>query len=213
MGSKKQSSEQRWHEQAEAYKREAEKLPYGRAREELLRKARQLETASRINEWVSSPGLSSPKWIVSLGSSAKPSLVYFDQRPGLNKFPGRPSYQLASNNGCLGTRFGGFPMCDKCSERDKKIEHYRQMLLSIWRSDHGWTDQGADRRFAGAKSGTSSWAKAVGRASYTAEAMKRPGRFLSARASPSRQISLVYGANQIIAYAADNDDGRDGPKQ
>jgi hypothetical protein len=45
----------------QAYKREAEKLPYGRAREELLRKARQLETASRINEWVSSPGLSSPK--------------------------------------------------------------------------------------------------------------------------------------------------------
>jgi hypothetical protein len=61
MDSKKQSSEHRWHEQAEAHEREAEKLPYGRAREELLRKARQLETASRINEWVSSPGLSSPK--------------------------------------------------------------------------------------------------------------------------------------------------------
>jgi hypothetical protein len=42
--------------------REAEKPPYGRElRTELLRKARQLETASRINEWVSSPGLSSPK--------------------------------------------------------------------------------------------------------------------------------------------------------
>jgi hypothetical protein len=61
MGSKKQSSEQKWHEQAEAFKREAEKLPYGRERDQLLRKARQLETASRINEWVSSPGLSSPK--------------------------------------------------------------------------------------------------------------------------------------------------------
>jgi hypothetical protein len=42
MGSKKQSSEQKWHEQAEAFKREAEKLPYGRERDELLRKARQL---------------------------------------------------------------------------------------------------------------------------------------------------------------------------
>ena len=41
MGSKKQSSEQKWHEQAEAFKREAEKLPYGRERDELLRKARQ----------------------------------------------------------------------------------------------------------------------------------------------------------------------------
>ena len=60
MDSKKQSSE-KWHEQAEAFKREAEKLPYGKERDELLRKARQLETASRINEWVSSPGLSSPK--------------------------------------------------------------------------------------------------------------------------------------------------------
>ena len=61
MGSKRQSPEQRRHEQAEAYKREAEKLPYGRAREEILRKTRQLEIASRINQWVSSPGLSSPK--------------------------------------------------------------------------------------------------------------------------------------------------------
>ena len=61
MGSKKQSSEQKWHEQAEAFKREAEKLPHGRKREELLRKARQLETASHINEWVSSPGLSPPR--------------------------------------------------------------------------------------------------------------------------------------------------------
>ena len=60
MGTKKQSSVQKWHEQAEAFKREAEKLPCGRERDELLRKARQLETASRINEWVSSPGLSSP---------------------------------------------------------------------------------------------------------------------------------------------------------
>jgi hypothetical protein len=61
MGSKRRSSEQKWHEQAEAFKREAEKLPYGRERDELLRKARQLETASRIDAWVSSPGLSSPK--------------------------------------------------------------------------------------------------------------------------------------------------------
>ena len=61
MGTKKQSSERKWHEQAEAFRREAEKLPYGRERDELLRKARQLETASRINEWVSSPGPSSPK--------------------------------------------------------------------------------------------------------------------------------------------------------
>jgi hypothetical protein len=61
MGSKKQSPEQKWRQQAEAFRREAEKLPYGREREHLLRKASQLETASHINEWVSSPGLSPPK--------------------------------------------------------------------------------------------------------------------------------------------------------
>ena len=61
MGSKKLSPEQKWHEQAEAFKREAEKLPYGRQREDLLRKASQLETASHINEWVSSPGLEPPR--------------------------------------------------------------------------------------------------------------------------------------------------------
>ena len=57
MGTKKLSPEQRWHEQAEAIKREAEKLPYGKEAEKLLLQARQLETASHINEWVSSPGL------------------------------------------------------------------------------------------------------------------------------------------------------------
>jgi hypothetical protein len=61
MGSKKLSLEQKWHEQAEAFRREAERLPYGKDREDLLRKARQLETASHINEWVSSPGLERPK--------------------------------------------------------------------------------------------------------------------------------------------------------
>jgi hypothetical protein len=53
--------EEKWRQQAEATKREAEKLPYGRERDELLRKASQLETASHINEWVSSPGLSPPR--------------------------------------------------------------------------------------------------------------------------------------------------------
>jgi hypothetical protein len=55
------SIEQKWHQQSEAYKNEAQKLPYGKEREALLRKARQLETASRINQWLSSPGLKPPK--------------------------------------------------------------------------------------------------------------------------------------------------------
>jgi hypothetical protein len=60
MVSKELSLEQKWHEQSEAFKREAEKLPYGKEREYLLRKASQLETASHINQWLSSPGLQPP---------------------------------------------------------------------------------------------------------------------------------------------------------
>jgi hypothetical protein len=61
MRTNKLSVEQRWHELAEAFKRDAEKFSDGsKEREELLRKARQLETASHINEWISSPGLARP---------------------------------------------------------------------------------------------------------------------------------------------------------
>jgi hypothetical protein len=53
--------EEKWYQQSEAAKNEAEKLPFGRERDHLLRKARQLETASQINDWLSSPALSPPK--------------------------------------------------------------------------------------------------------------------------------------------------------
>ena len=53
--------EQKWHQRSEAAKNEAEKLPQGKERETLVRKARQLHTASQINEWLSSPGLQPPK--------------------------------------------------------------------------------------------------------------------------------------------------------
>jgi len=52
--------EQKWRELSEAAKKEAEKLPYGKEREALLRKARQLETASQIDQWISSPALQPP---------------------------------------------------------------------------------------------------------------------------------------------------------
>jgi hypothetical protein len=47
--------------EAKSIKEQAERLKPGQAQENLLRKARQLETASHINEWLSSPGLQSPK--------------------------------------------------------------------------------------------------------------------------------------------------------
>lgn len=40
---------------------EAEKLPPGNERQELLRKARKAETALNIDKWVSSPGLRPPE--------------------------------------------------------------------------------------------------------------------------------------------------------
>jgi hypothetical protein len=60
MRRQKPTIEQKWQEQAETWKREAAKLPYGKEREGLLRKARQLETASHVNEWLSPPGLTQP---------------------------------------------------------------------------------------------------------------------------------------------------------
>jgi hypothetical protein len=45
---------------ANKLKAEAEALPQGQEREALLRKARQTETASHVNEWLSSPGLRAP---------------------------------------------------------------------------------------------------------------------------------------------------------
>jgi hypothetical protein len=57
---KQKTIERTWHEQSEATKQEAEKLPYGKKKNQLLRKARQLETASQISQWLSSPGLQPP---------------------------------------------------------------------------------------------------------------------------------------------------------
>ena len=48
-------------EEAEQFKKAAEQAPAGMARELLLRRARQAEIASRMNEWVRSPGLQPPK--------------------------------------------------------------------------------------------------------------------------------------------------------
>jgi hypothetical protein len=53
--------EQKWHQQSEEAKSEAEKLPPGKEREALESRARQLHTASQINEWLSSAELRPPK--------------------------------------------------------------------------------------------------------------------------------------------------------
>jgi hypothetical protein len=57
----KPTFEQRLAQEANRVKERAKTLPQGKERELLLRKARQLETASRINDWMSSPGLQPPR--------------------------------------------------------------------------------------------------------------------------------------------------------
>jgi hypothetical protein len=58
---------ERLSQEAEHLCEQAEAMPPGNEREELLRKARQAETASHINEWLSSPGLQSRSKAVSVG--------------------------------------------------------------------------------------------------------------------------------------------------
>jgi hypothetical protein len=55
------SLEDRLADQAQRFRDQAKTLPPGRERDELMHKARQAETASHINEWVSSPGLRPPE--------------------------------------------------------------------------------------------------------------------------------------------------------
>jgi hypothetical protein len=53
--------DQRLAQEALRIQEQVKSLPHGRERELLDRKARQLETASHINEWLSSPGLKRPE--------------------------------------------------------------------------------------------------------------------------------------------------------
>jgi hypothetical protein len=53
--------EERLAEEAAHFRKAAQELPHGMARELLLRRARQAETASRMSDWLHSPGLRPPE--------------------------------------------------------------------------------------------------------------------------------------------------------
>jgi hypothetical protein len=57
----KPTFEQHLAQEAHRVKERAKALPQGKERELLSREARQLETASHINQWISSPGLQPPR--------------------------------------------------------------------------------------------------------------------------------------------------------
>ena len=56
-----QTAEEKWLQQLEAARQETEKLPYGKQRDVLVRKTRQLQIASQIEQWLSSPELQPPR--------------------------------------------------------------------------------------------------------------------------------------------------------
>jgi hypothetical protein len=55
------SFEERLAQEALRLREEAKSLPPGLERDQLIRRARQAETASRMNQWLTSPGLQPPK--------------------------------------------------------------------------------------------------------------------------------------------------------
>jgi hypothetical protein len=56
-----QSLQDRLRTFADDIRAEADKLPPGTEKDELLKKARHADTASHLDEWINSPGLQSPK--------------------------------------------------------------------------------------------------------------------------------------------------------
>ena len=56
-----QSLEERLAKEATRLRAEAKLLPPSAVRDGMIRKARQAEIGSRINEWLTSPGLQPPK--------------------------------------------------------------------------------------------------------------------------------------------------------
>jgi hypothetical protein len=52
---------ERLQQEAKNLRRQAHEMPSGVRKDELLRKARQADTGSHINEWLSSPGLLAPE--------------------------------------------------------------------------------------------------------------------------------------------------------
>lgn len=53
--------DQRLSQEAERLRKEAKGTPPGFDREKLIRRARQMETAAHMQEWLTSPGLQAPR--------------------------------------------------------------------------------------------------------------------------------------------------------
>lgn len=61
MAKKPNETPEKWKKMAEEARAKAAKLPPGPERDALLKQARQLDTATHMDDWASSPGLRPPK--------------------------------------------------------------------------------------------------------------------------------------------------------
>jgi hypothetical protein len=57
---RKLTAEQQLYRQSQDAQNEAQKLPHGKERQALVKKARQLDTASHVYDWLSSADLKPP---------------------------------------------------------------------------------------------------------------------------------------------------------
>jgi hypothetical protein len=84
------SFQQRLQQAADAAREAAQLLPEGEARNKLLEKARQAETATHINEWLASPGVrSSP---VMRSAHSTPDSHAPDRHPASKTSSAVPAY-------------------------------------------------------------------------------------------------------------------------
>lgn len=65
------SFQDRLADEARRFKEEADKLPEGPQKQLYLRRARQCDTASHINQWLTSPGLQPPTSLSNLTDNGR----------------------------------------------------------------------------------------------------------------------------------------------
>ena len=135
-----QSVEERLSEEAKRLRAEAKLLPPGTQRDVLIGKARQAETASRMNEWLTSPGLQPPtqrqgrlSWRplkTSNPAAALPEWFFMcPNSPGVSNIIQTPRELLLSLTNCHPSsylrsarpRAGLFVVCPNSSPRGRRL--------------------------------------------------------------------------------------------
>jgi hypothetical protein len=88
-------------------KHEAEELPPGSERQELLKRAKDAETAARINSWITSPGCSRRSDFRKIRNPNVRALVVFNQPGASHENKIFPAYELRDDSSQHGHCTGG----------------------------------------------------------------------------------------------------------